>query len=151
MTTENITSTPLPRDRVLEITDFDTDKQARLRGIVEAWDRWIAAGQPRTPNDYDEAMIPWSPAMQHVDLTCRKHPHLCWSTKNWGMIGSDGKIHLSRNIFFFGEFIDLDDEFNSTRFGNHSRVIYLDKEHKECRIAQECQCTWEDLIGLVPQ
>jgi TPR repeat protein len=148
MTTESNIST-LPKDRVLEISDFDEDKQKRLRGIVEAWDRWIAAGQPATPQDYKEAMIPWSPAMQHVSLTCRHHPHLCWSTKNWGGIGSDGHIYLSRNIFFFGEFIDLDDKFN--RGEEYSRVIYLDAKHKEARIAYECQCPGSDLIGLVPQ
>jgi hypothetical protein len=149
MTTEK--NLPLPKDRVLEISDFDEDKQRELRLRVQAWDAWIEQNRNNLGKMLGVKIIPWVPEMQHVSLTCRNHPHLCWSTKNYGGIGQDGHVYLARSLFFFGEFIDPFDEFNDRRFSEYSQVIYLDAEQKEVRIAHECQCPGSDLIGLVPQ
>ncbi|OGR85639.1 MAG: hypothetical protein A2901_07790 [Elusimicrobia bacterium RIFCSPLOWO2_01_FULL_54_10] len=37
----------------------------------------------------------------HIDLTCKNHPELRWSTKNIGTIG-DRNIFFSRNLIVAG-------------------------------------------------
>lgn len=66
-------------------------------------------------------IVPWAGYGEHIDLTCKNHPDLRWSTKNINCIGA-------RNIFFSSNW----------------------QKNMASEFKDECQCSGTDLELVVP-